>query len=374
MKRRTSLVIQLIIFAIALGASAGLWLARDHLGEVFARIAPGEEQANQRARNEDEAVPVVVKRVSSAANNELVEAVGTGRARRFITLQAETAGEIIAFDARAGDRVKNGEVILRLDNSDAKLAVEVAKTALLEAERLSNRAATLRGKKITSQANVDDAKNRFNRAKLELDQAEEMLSKRTVIAPFDGILGIPKVELGDRVTSATEIITLDDRSEILIEFEVPELYLARISLGQKVEARTPSMEDRVFTGVIDQIDARVNPTTRSVIARAVLPNEKDLLRPGMSFAVEISLEGGTFPLIPELALNWAKGESHVWRIDNDTAKQIAVDIVKRLNSQVIVKGEISKGDLVVVEGVQRLRPGKAVSFKEPALAPAALSN
>ncbi len=374
MKRRTSLVIQLIIFAIALGASAGLWFARDHLGEVFARIAPEGDIKQNRARGDDEAVPVVVKRVSTAANNELVEAVGTGRARKFITLQAETAGEIIAFDARAGDRVKNGDILLRLDNSDAQLAVDVAKNKLIEAERLSSRADTLRGKNINSQANVDDAQNRFNRAKLELEQAEEMLSKRTVVAPFDGILGIPKVELGDRVTSATDIITLDDRSKILIEFEVPELYLARISLGQQVEARTPSMEDKKFTGIIDQIDARVNPTTRSVTARAVLPNTDDLLRPGMSFAVEISLEGGTFPLIPELALNWAKGESHVWRIDKDTAKQIAVDIVKRLNSQVIVKGEISKGDLVVVEGVQRLRPEKAVTFKEPPLAPSALSN
>lgn len=374
MRSRTSIIIQVGIFLIALSASAGLWVARDHLGEVFARISPGAGES-QKSRNSEEAgVPVIVKRVESAANDELIEAVGTGRARRFITLQAESAGEIIKFDITAGQRVKQGEVLLELDSKDADLAVKVARNKLVEAKRLSDRADVLRNKKITAQANVDDAKNLYNRARIELDQAKEALSKRRVIAPFDGIVGIPKVELGDRITATTELITLDDRREILIEFEVPELYMTRISLGQQVSARTPSMEERRFTGVIDQIDARVNPTTRSVTARAVLPNDRDLLRPGMSFAVEITLKGEIFPLIPELALHWAKGKSHVWRIEKDQAQQIDVEIVRRLNSQIIIKGDVNKGDYVVVEGVQRLRPGRRVAFEEPDPAAASLSN
>ncbi|GJM03366.1 MAG: MexH family multidrug efflux RND transporter periplasmic adaptor subunit [Rhodomicrobium sp.] len=374
MKRHISLILQMVIFAIALGISAGLWVARDHIGEVFANIAPSEQQGRKSNRQKDQALPVIVKQVQSAANDELVEAVGTGRAQRFVTLQSETAGEIIKFEIRAGDKVKQGDVILELDSQDAALAVRVARNKVLEAKRLSERADVLLGKKITSRANVDDAKNLYNRAKLELAQAKEALSKRQVIAPFDGIVGIPKVELGDRITAATEIITLDDRGKILIEFEIPELFMTRISLGQKISARTPSMEERYFTGIIDQIDARVNPTTRSVTARAVLTNEQDLLRPGMSFAVEITLKGETYPLIPELALNWAKGKSHVWRIKNNTADQVPVDIVKRLNSLIIIKGDIAKGDYVVVEGVQRLRPGSPVSYELPDPNTAQLSN
>lgn len=374
MRSRTSLIIQVGIFLIALSASAGLWVARDHLGEVFARISPGSGEGKKSRNSEEAGVPVIVKRVESAANDELIEAVGTGRARRFITLQSESAGEIIKFDVTAGQRVKQGEVLLELDSKDANLAVKVARNKLVEAKRLSDRADVLRNKKITAQANVDDAKNLYNRARIELDQAKEALSKRRVIAPFDGIVGIPKVESGDRITTTTELITLDDRREILIEFAVPELYMTRIKLGQQVSARTPSMEERRFTGVIDQIDARVNPTTRSVTARAVLPNDQDLLRPGMSFAVEITLKGETFPLIPELALHWAKGKSHVWRIEKDQAQQIDVEIVRRLNSQIIIKGDVNKGDYVVVEGVQRLRPGRQVAFEEPDPAAASLSN
>jgi RND family efflux transporter MFP subunit len=374
MKRRTSLILQIVIMIVALGISAGLWLARDHLGEVFAKIAPAERSGGKNGKNKEEAVPVIVKYVETAANNQLVEAVGTGRAKRFITLQSETAGEIISFENRAGDRVNQGDVILELESKDQALAVEVARNKVLEAKRLSDRADVLLGKKINSKANVDDAKNLYNRAKLELAQAEEALRKRKVIAPFDGIVGIPKVELGDRITASTEIITLDDRSKILIEFEVPEIYMTQIALGQEISAFTPSMEERKFTGVIDQIDARINPANRSVTARAVLPNDEDLLRPGMSFAVEISLKGKTYPLIPELALHWAKGKSHVWRIENNIAKKIPVEIVRRLNSEIIVEGEIAKGDYVVVEGVQRLRPDIAVTFEPPEPATVSLKN
>ncbi|MGI9385843.1 MAG: efflux RND transporter periplasmic adaptor subunit, partial [Methyloligellaceae bacterium] len=140
----------------------------------------------------------------------------------------------------------------------------------------------------------------------------------------------------------------------------PELYLSRISRGHKILARTATFGEKQFTGEIDQIDTRVEPTSRSVKVRAVLPNDDDLLRPGMSFAVEVKLSGRTYPAIPELALLWGKGASYVWRIQNGTAEKVPVRIVKRLNSTILIDGAISEGDMVVIEGIQRLRPGRAV--------------
>ena len=281
-------------------------------------------------------------------------------------LYSEAAGEIMEFPVRAGGRVARGDVVLQLDASDAKLAVSAAKTRLVEAQRQAERADLLRSKRINSPANVDDAQNLLKRAEIELSQAEEALRDRTLKAPFDGVVGIPKVERGDRITSTTDLVSLDDRSELYIEFEIPEIFFARVAPGQEVVARTPSFGDRTFTGKIDQIDTRVDPATRAVTARAVLPNVEDLLRPGMSFAVEVVLPGKPFPQIPELALLWIKGESHVWRVRDGKAEQVPVRIVRRMNSTILIDGRIEPGDLVVVEGVQRLRPGIAVRFAEPA--------
>ncbi|MGI9415232.1 MAG: efflux RND transporter periplasmic adaptor subunit, partial [Hyphomicrobiales bacterium] len=330
MKRQVPLLKQLIVFALLLGGAAALWFGREQAGEVFARISgPAAEDGAAAKPAAVQKVPVVVARVGQATNDAAVEAVGTGRARRSVTLYAEASGEVVEFPVQAGGRVARGDVVLRMEASNAELAVMAAKTRLVEAQRQAERSQQLRSERINSQANVDDAHNLLKRAEIELNQAEEALRERILLAPFGGVVGIPKVEHGDRITSSTEVITLDDRSELYIEFEIPELYFSRVSVGEKVVALTPSFGDHRFTGTIDQIDTRVDPDARAVMARAVLPNTDDLLRPGMSFAVEVVLAGKPYPLIPELALLWIKGQSHVWRINEGKAQKVPVRIVKR---------------------------------------------
>lgn len=365
MKCQVPLWIQLIVFTLLVAVAGTLWVARDTVSQVFANAFNDGQNKKKTRKKGGQKVHVVVATVVVTTNDTSIEAIGTGRAKRFITLYPETTEEIVHFAVRAGDRVKQGQTIVRLDERDAELAVNVAKTKLDDAQRLLKRSEQLHTRKVNSQAKVDDARTLAKRAELELDQAEETLAHRTIKAPFDGIVGIPKVEPGDRVSPSTAVITLDDRRVLLVEFEVPELYLARLSAGQKIIATTPSFANRQFEGRIDQVDSRINPTTRSITVRAAIPNNRDLLRPGMSFAVEIHLSGKSYPTVPELAFLWGKGTSYVWRVNSGKAEQVPVRIVKRLNSKVLVDGDIAQGDFVVVEGVQRLRPGKTVTFKAP---------
>ena len=365
MKRSASLFAQVIAFCLLVAAAGGLWLSRDYVSEVWASMSSQETKSRKFDARRHEAVNVVVQRVETASDDTVIEAVGTGRAHRSVTLYPEADGEILSLRVRAGDQVDQGDIILRLDTEDAELAMQIVKTRLLEAERQAQRVRKLKESSVISSASVDDAETTLERTKIELLQAAEDLSKRTLHAPFSGIAGIPKVERGDRVNTSSAIVTLDDRTELLVEFTVPEIYMSQIRADQAIEARTPSMADRKFSGTIDQIDSRVDPDTRSVAVRAVLPNVDDLLRPGMSFAVQIALAGKSYPLIPELALIWAKGKSHVWLVRDEKAKQVGVTIVRRLNSTILVDGDIREGDLVVVEGVQRLRDGAPVKFSSP---------
>lgn len=374
-RRLSPLVFQSALFAILAAIAIALWISRDDVAEALAGLT-GQSDQNERAGRRGRAgkLSVVVEPVDSAANDIVVEAVGNGRARRSVTLSPETGGEIKELALRAGSRFAKGDVLMRLDTVDAELAIDVVHTRLLEAKRQAERARQLRANKVASVANVDDAENTLQRMEIELKQAEEALAKRTLRAPFDGVAGIPKVELGDRVTPTTAIATLDDRSELLVEFDIPELYHTRVETGMTITARTPSLADKIFTGSIDQIDSRVDPGNRSVAVRAVLPNKDDLLRPGMSFAVEIRLTGQNYPLIPELALIWLKGHSNVWAVRDGKVDLVPVRIVKRLNSTILVEGQIEKGDLVVIEGVQRLRPGSEVAYELPATASETLTN
>lgn len=356
---------QLAVFIMLLGAAGALWVGRDHVGTVFAAFTGTEKAGNTGSSNTRRGVPVVVAKAEARDNDIRIHAIATARAKRFVTLYPEVSGEVVSLEKKAGDRVEASGVIMQLDSKDTELSVELAKVRVEEAELALRRAQQLMDRNVNSAAKVQDARTVLERTKIELRQAEEALSKRAVRAPFDGVLGIPKVETGDRVSSSTAIITVDDRSELIVEIEVPEEYLAHIQPGQTIAAKTPSFPGRAFEGKVVRIDSRVMPASRTVMVRAALPNSSDLLRPGMSFSVELIIPGSRFAAVPELALQWAKGESYVWRVEGDTASKVVVRSVKRLNRIILVDGDIKEGDLVVVEGVQRLRPGRKVSYTPP---------
>ncbi len=360
-KRNVSLGFQ-SFFILAILGFIGAYLYDPN---IISNYVPGlkSEKLNKKNNRGEKKAPVIVEAVTETSNDNIIEAIGDGRAIRFVTLYTNTPGEITEFSLKAGDNVKKDDIILKLNSQKAELGVKVAKTKLLEAERKVERAQQLRRQNVTSQANVEDADTILARAKLELEQATEALSDRVLRAPFSGVLGIPKVEVGDRVAINSEIVTLDDRTSLTVEFNIPEHFHADIKPGLEVKASTPSVSDKYFIGSVSSIDSRIEAASRSVKVRATIPNKDDMLRPGMSFAVEIIIRGEQRSTIPELALQWGKGESYVWRILNGKAQRVVVKMVKRVSSNILVEGDIKKGDLIVIEGVQRLRPGIPVEFK-----------
>ena len=307
-------------------------------------------------------VPVLVEAAGEAPDEVTIEAIGTARAVRSVTLYPEVEGEVVALPIQSGQQVKADQVMMKLGDRSAMLSVRVAETRVREAKSALARADKLRQTNVRSPANVEDAEVILERATLELEQAQEALADRTLRAPFDGIVGIPKIEIGDRVAPTMEIVTLDDRSTLLVEFEIAERYLSRLTLGMALDARTPTFPDRRIDGTVDEIDSRVDPVSRTVLIRAAFPNAEDILRPGMSFFVTLKLPGPVMPTVPELALQWQDGASFVWKIDEGLAKRVDVIARRRLNDTVLVEGDITPGDLVVVEGVQRLRDGRPVDI------------
>ena len=363
MKNNFVLKSRIALAALAV-AVACLWGTYDHWGPLIANATTGASTEKEAAedRSQPRGVPVIVEAAGERENSLELTAIGTARAVRSVSLYPDDDGEVVAFPVAGGGVVNEDDVIMRLDSRDERLAVSVAETRVEEAERQVNRAERLRANNVRSTANVEDAEIIMQRARLELRQAKEALENRTLRAPFTGLVGIPKVEVGDRVDTGTEIITLDDRSSLLVEFEVAERYLGRIEDGLAITATTPTFPDRTVNGRIERIDSRVDPISRTVLVRAVFENAEDILRPGMSFFVKLSLPGETLPAIPELALQWSDGESYVWRISDGVAERVVVEPRRRQASNVLVAGGIRPGDLVVVEGVQRLRNGRQVDI------------
>ncbi len=310
-------------------------------------------------------IPVIVAPVTEASDGVALELLGTGSARKSVTVYAPVAGEVAQVLFKPGKAVRAGDVLLRLLDRHERLAVDLADAKVNAARVMHTRYEATRGTGAVPDTVSDEARASLRSAEIELAQAREALSDRVVRAPFTGTPGLAAVEVGERIDTDTVLTTLDDRGELHIDVQIPEAYLTRVSVGQPVRALNPAHPGHRFEGQVIEIDSRVDPATRQIKVRAALPNKDDRLRSGMSFQLQLDLPGERRLSVPELALQWGREGSFVWVVRQGKALQVPARAVQRQNSRVLVEGSLSTADVVVVEGVQRMREGRAVKVVGP---------
>ena len=270
MIRRPSLKVQVIVCIALASAGAAVWSQRDPISSLISGSAStdkapkGTQPQNRRKNAGSRALPVIVRRITMAKSDENITAVGTARARQHVMLRPKADGQLTAFFPKTGDRVKAGDIIFKLDTEQAQLAVKLAEKRHEDATRLLSRQLQLQQRQVTSSAKVADYRIDAERAKLELEQAHNTLQNLIIRAPFDGVVGLPAADVGERVTTATDLVSLDNRQKLLVEFKVPERYATRIERGDTLHVKTPSIEQKRFAGRIQYIDSRVETTSRTL--------------------------------------------------------------------------------------------------------------
>ena len=357
-KKPLSIWLQLVI-CVGLGAAAyGAWQEKESLRGWLGIAAESSPSERSRTRA---GVPVIIAPVTRATDVLVFQTVGTGDANQSVLLRSEVAGRVVDSALVAGQHFNKGDILLRLDDSEQQLALRLAETRLKDAERSRDRLEKLRASGTVSESAYENTSTAAELASLELQRAREAVKDRVVHAPFDGVAGLPAVEQGDRVEAGDRLASFDDREIIMVEFDLPETILARLDQRSRVTATSYVAPDRVFDGDVVSVDSRLDPTTRAAKVRVSIDNRKDLLRPGASFTLSLELPGRSFPVVPELALQFTSGSLYVWRIDDGKSQKVEVKLVRRRAGEVLVDGDLAEGDVVVIEGTQRLTPGRAVN-------------
>lgn len=349
-----------VVKQVALLVALGLAMGGAFLVNAF--MADETPAAEGAATAEPAPAPVVVEAVRYQGGAAVAEAVGTAESSEAVILHPESAGRVMEILFEAGQRVKQGQALLRLDSEAEKLAVELAKVRLQDARQQLARYQRAAPSGAVSATEVERAQTALSAARIELAQAELALNERTLSAPFNGVIGIPDVDIGERVTESSAIATLDDRSVILVDFQVPEAYAYGVGAGGAVEATAWALPGETFTGTVDSYASRIDPLTRTLRVRARLPNEADRLRAGMSFVVRLPLAGERHPSVPSVALQWDREGAYLWRVADGVAERVEAGVVKREGRWVLLDAPLAEGDVVVVEGVQRLRQGRRVEI------------
>lgn len=315
-------------------------------------------------------IQVVAQEVAQADADSRLVAIGTARALRSVTLSSEVGGTLDSVAVASGDWVEAGNLIAELTVEAQELALARAELALRDAQARADRVAQLRDSGSATQVQIDEAELALNRASLDLRDAEFELRRRQITAPISGWIGLIALEPGNQVSTNTELARLDDRSTLLIDFEVPERLVGLIGVGDALQANPLSRPGEVLQGQVRAIDARVDQGNRSLRIQGEIANEDDRLRPGMAFRVTVDLPGEQLPLVDPLAIQWDRDGAFVWALDEDSkAQRVRVAIVQRRDDAVLVRAELQAGRIVVVEGVQNLRPGADVAPREIRPAP-----
>lgn len=291
---------------------------------------------------------------------ETVESTGTLRAEEAVELQAEINGKVVSIDFIEGARVKKGMLLVKLNDSDLRAtrdrAVYGKELAQLQEQRFSR----LLKQGVARQEEYDTALNTLNVQNAEIALIDAQMAKTEIRAPFDGVVGLRYVSEGAFVNAATRVATLQRLEKLKIDFSVPERYASRLRLGSPVEF-TVVGASQSFSGRIYAFDPRIDASTRTVLLRAVCPNDEGRLLPGAFAKVRLTLSQlNAALLVPSQAVVPGLNEKDVFIIENGVAARRPVETGTRTEALVHVLSGLHPGDVVITSGLQQMREGLAV--------------
>ncbi len=284
-------------------------------------------------------------------------AVGSVSAVQGAVISAELAGIVSEIDFQNGAEAKKGEVLMKLDTSQEEALLRSAEAEAQLAKTDLERARDLAMKKVVSSAELDSAQSKFRRLNAVVDQMRSSIAKKTLVAPFDGQLGIRQVNVGQMINAGQQVVGLTALDPVYVDFALPEQYLPKLSKDLEVTVHADALPDRDFKGTLTAINSMVDPVTRNVPLQATLDNPDHALHPGMFAKVEVTLpETKKTIVIPGSAVSYAPYGDSVFVIekqkDSKTGQESQV-----LRQQFVRIGE-ARGDFVAV--TEGLKPGQTV--------------
>ena len=311
-------------------------------------------------------LPVKAAPATHATLNVEVTAVGTLRADETVMVRPEIAGRVETIHFREGQKVRQGETLVTLDQEEyqAQLASSAAQLALEQSSY--RRLQDMDRQQLASQQNLDEAKAKLDTARAQQELNRVRLSKTVIRAPFDGMIGLRKISPGAYVKPGDDIVALESLGAMKLDFRVPETYLARLAVDQRLAARVDAYPEQSFEGTIYAIEPALDEETRTVLLRARLPNPHNQLRPGLFARVSLILERRENALVvPEQAIVPVGQTTFVYRVADGKAVMTPVKLGLRRPGLVEILEGLSAGDLVVTDGQLKIRDGAAVQVLPP---------
>ncbi|WP_028055666.1 efflux RND transporter periplasmic adaptor subunit [Sphingobium bisphenolivorans] len=289
-----------------------------------------------------------------------VSAVGTALANEQVILSAPVTERITSLNFADGGYVARGQVIATLAVGQERAELAAAQAQSRQAQQQLERIQALKQRGFATTASLDQQVALASSAKANAELARASIGDRVIRAPFAGWVSLRTVSPGAIISAGTPIATVSDISRIKLDFTIPETRLSLIRAGQPIKAVSAAWPDKPFAGTIATIDPVIDPATRAVRVRAILPNPDRALKPGMLLTVNVMARERRSLGVPELAVIGDGEERFVFIVQDGKAKRVKVATGVRQNGLVEVLDGLKGGERVVTEGVVKLTDGVPV--------------
>jgi membrane fusion protein (multidrug efflux system) len=305
--------------------------------------------------------PVETTVAKSMKTTTDIPAVGSLRSDEHVQMAPEIAGPIAEIRFQEGESVKEGEILIKLEDTLAQATVAEAEARFNFQKANFERAESLSKTRNIAERAHDEARQNFESARAILELAKVRLAKHSIRAPFSGIVGIRTLSAGAFVNVGAPLINLEKIDVLKLDFKIPEVFLADVQVGQTVDVIVDALPKRSFQAQIYAIDPLIDVNGRALAVRARLNNPDLVLRPGL-FA-RVSVKGRSereVVLVPESAVVPRAGEFLIYKVEDGKAVESRIEVGSRRSGMVEITSGLQDGATVVTAGHQRLKNGAAV--------------
>jgi membrane fusion protein (multidrug efflux system) len=306
---------------------------------------------------------VEVAQVQVGTSRQTVAAVGTFRSNEAVMVRPELASRIVSFNFTEGQKVAKGQVLVKLDASLDEALLAQAEAALVLAKANYERATSLMTRQAGTEKAVDEARAALRRDEAIVALGRSRVEKYTLVAPFDGVVGLRRVSIGSYLQAGADIVNLEQIDPLKVDFRVPEIFLPAVRVGQTITLAVDAYAGREFPGKVYAIDPLVDEAGRSVVIRAEVGNPENTLRPGVFARVTLTLATRQNALfVPEQAIVPMGDRLQVYRVVDGKSVPTFVRAGQRQQGQVEILEGVSANDVVITAGHLKLpRPGMPVT-------------
>jgi membrane fusion protein, multidrug efflux system len=342
--------LRVLVIAFALGAAAGC-------GKKAAGGPPPGAMAT--------IVVTAVAKLESIA--ETLAVVGTLAPNESVEVKSEVEGVVEEIAFNEGQAVKKGDLLVRLDETKFRAALQQAEANLQLSKVTFDRTRQLVEDKTISPQEFDQAAATYHASEAAVALRRRELKDSRIVAPFAGVVGSRNVSPGQVISKNTTLIWVVDFDTVKAEFAVPERFISEVKAGQQIELRVAAFPSEKFKGEVYFLAPQVDPNTRTLLVKARVPNSNRKLRPGMFANLDLTLKlRENTIVVPESALLNMGDRTAVYVVGPDSTAQLRpIKVGLRMPNQMEVLTGLKSGEVVVTEGLQKVRPGGAVKLAAP---------